>query len=64
MGMAPAEALAAALRDRELLLVLVLDNFEQVLGAATAVADLVTACPRLAVLVTSQSSSRPTGLIL
>ena len=43
MGMAPAEALAAALRDRELLLVL--DNFEQVLGAATAVADLVTACP-------------------
>ncbi len=40
------------LRDLELLLVL--DNFEQVLGAAPIVADLLDTSPRLRVLVTSR----------
>ncbi|MDP9356160.1 MAG: helix-turn-helix domain-containing protein, partial [Chloroflexota bacterium] len=48
----PAEQLASALRDRELLLVL--DNVEQVVGTALQVADLLAAAPRLTVLVTSR----------
>jgi predicted ATPase/DNA-binding CsgD family transcriptional regulator len=44
--------LQAFLRDKQLLLVL--DNFEQVLDAASQVADLLAACPRLKVLVTSR----------
>jgi predicted ATPase/class 3 adenylate cyclase len=39
-------------RDRELLIVL--DNFEQVLDAATAVAELLAVSPQLRVLVTSR----------
>ena len=35
------------------LLLLVLDNFEQVLAAATLVADILEACPSLKVLVTA-----------
>lgn len=35
--------------------VLVLDNFEQVLDAATAVSDLLAQCPRLKVLATSRA---------
>ena len=46
------ESLKAALRDGDY--VLVLDNFEQVLPAASAVADLLDACPRLKLLVTSR----------
>ncbi|HEX5504123.1 MAG TPA: helix-turn-helix domain-containing protein [Thermomicrobiales bacterium] len=53
------ETLAAALRDRELLLVL--DNCEQVLAAAPAVAALLAACPRLAVLATSRAPLRLRG---
>ncbi|HEX2032401.1 MAG TPA: adenylate/guanylate cyclase domain-containing protein [Actinomycetota bacterium] len=41
------------LRDKEL--VLVLDNFEQVVEAAPAVLELIEAAPRLKVLVTSRS---------
>jgi predicted ATPase/class 3 adenylate cyclase len=41
------------LRDRELLLVL--DNFEQVVEAATLVSDLLSGAPRLRVLVTSRA---------
>jgi predicted ATPase/class 3 adenylate cyclase len=41
------------LADRHLLLVL--DNFEQVLHAAPLVADLLAACPKLAALVTSRA---------
>ncbi|MBV9599225.1 MAG: hypothetical protein JOZ87_20470 [Chloroflexi bacterium] len=42
-----------ALRDCQLLLVL--DNFDHVLDAASLVADLLSKCPRLTVLVTSRS---------
>jgi non-specific serine/threonine protein kinase len=44
------------LRERELLLVL--DNFEHVLSAATAIAALLESCPRLRVLATSREPLR------
>jgi non-specific serine/threonine protein kinase len=47
-----AEWLTAFLREEHLLLVL--DNFEQVVEAAPLVADLVAGCPALTVLVTSR----------
>ena len=53
------EGLAAALRDRRLLLVL--DSFEQVLEAAPFVAELLAACRGLKVLVTSRSVLRLSG---
>ena len=54
------DTLADALRPRRLLLVL--DNCEHVLpGAAPAVAALLAACPRLAVLATSRGALRLTG---
>jgi predicted ATPase len=40
---------------------LVLDNFEQVLAAATIVADILEACPSLKVLVTSRAALRIYG---
>jgi predicted ATPase/transcriptional regulator with XRE-family HTH domain len=46
------ESLKASLREKHLLLLL--DNFEQVVSAAGQVADLLAACPRLKVLVTSR----------
>ncbi len=55
----PPEQLAAALRTRHLLLVL--DNFEQVVDAAPQVTTLLRACPRLTVLVTSRAVLRVTG---
>jgi predicted ATPase/serine/threonine protein kinase/DNA-binding CsgD family transcriptional regulator len=48
------EHLKAALRTRHMLLLL--DNFEHVVSAATQVADLLGACPRLKVLVTSREA--------
>ncbi len=51
-----AERLVEALRDRDLLLVL--DNFEQVVEAAPLVAGLLAACPRLTALVTSREPLR------
>ena len=48
------DQLKAALREKQVLLLL--DNFEQVVSAATQVADLLGACPRLKVLVTSREA--------
>jgi predicted ATPase/class 3 adenylate cyclase/DNA-binding NarL/FixJ family response regulator len=42
------------LHDREMLLVV--DNFEQVISAAPLLADLLAACPQLSLLVTSRSA--------
>jgi predicted ATPase/DNA-binding CsgD family transcriptional regulator len=47
------ETLEVYLRDKQLLLVL--DNFEQVLDAGSTVAGLLAACPELKVLVTSRA---------
>jgi non-specific serine/threonine protein kinase len=47
------------LRDKQLLLLL--DNFEQVLPAAPLVADLLTACPGLKVLATSRAPLHVSG---
>ncbi|MCE7987435.1 MAG: hypothetical protein DYG89_40220 [Caldilinea sp. CFX5] len=53
-GRAMQESLQEYLRDKQLLLVL--DNFEQILPAAPLVSALLAACPRLKVLVTSRAS--------
>ena len=54
MGSRPlAERLIDFLRPRQMLLVL--DNFEQVLDAAPHLAEWLAACPRLKLLVTSRS---------
>lgn len=53
------EMLLAELRDKELLLIL--DNFEQVIDAALLVKDLLIHAPRLKCLVTSRSLLRVTG---
>lgn len=51
-----AEALVGTLAGRELLLVL--DNFEHVLGAVPLLAELLAAAPRLRILVTSRAPLR------
>jgi len=48
----PLDQLKTFLRERQLLLVL--DNFEQVVRAAVYVADLLATCPKLKVIVTSR----------
>jgi non-specific serine/threonine protein kinase len=40
---------------------LILDNFEQIIGAASVVSNLLAVCPRLKVLVTSREVLRLTG---
>src|SRR2546423_4294807 len=52
----PDEQLAAGLRDSELLLLV--DNFEQVLPAAASIARLLDATPKLKILVTSRAPLR------
>lgn len=52
----PLDLLQARLRDRNMLLVL--DNFEQVMAAATGVSALLQSCSRLKVLVTSRETLR------
>jgi non-specific serine/threonine protein kinase len=49
-------SLIGALRDREVFIVL--DNFEQVIDAAPAVASVLESCPDVGVLVTSRSALR------
>lgn len=53
------DALKRRLREKELLLVL--DNFEQVLDAVPLVAELLAAAPRVVVLTTSQAALRLRG---
>ena len=53
------DVLADHLRERELLLVL--DNFEQLMGAAVMVADLLADAPRLRAIVTSREPLRIAG---
>ncbi len=53
------DAIRAHLGDRPTLIVL--DNFEQVIGAAAQVAELLRACPALHLLVTSREPLRVTG---
>ncbi len=53
------ESLVEHLRDRQLLLVL--DNFEQVLAAAPLLAELLMACPALKVLATSRAALHLSG---
>lgn len=58
-GEALEQTLGRALAERELLLVL--DNFEHLMGAAGAVADLLAAAPRIGLLVTSREPLRIGG---
>ena len=51
-GESPRDLVFEHLRDRHLLLVL--DNFEQVMSAVPLVADLLSGCPRLRMVVTSR----------
>ncbi len=50
------ELIAHDLRDKQVLLVL--DNFEQVMEAAPEISALLEACPRIKVMVTSRASLR------
>jgi len=52
-GRAAADVLEDFLRDKSLLMIL--DNFEQVLDAADLVARLLAACPKLKILATSRA---------
>ena len=53
------ETLTEYLRDKEVLLLL--DNFEQVVGAAATISGILAAAPRLSVLVTSRTPLRIAG---
>lgn len=58
-GLDPLESIAAHLRPRHFLVVV--DNLEHLLDAASQVARLVALCPRLSVLVTSRTTLRVRG---
>src|SRR5713226_906320 len=59
VGDAPLELLKAFLREQQLLLLL--DNFEQVVAAAPLVVELLTSCPKVKALVTSRMVLRVQG---
>jgi len=58
-ALSPEEQVHAALRNRHLLLLL--DNFEQVVKAAPQLASLLASCPRLRLLVTSRTALHLSG---
>jgi len=58
-GRPPVEMLKDYLRERDMLLVL--DSFEHVIGAAPQVGELLESCPRLKVLVTSREALQISG---
>ena len=58
-GWLPLEHLKALLRDKHLLLLL--DNFEQVVAVAPLLVELLQACPELKMLVTSRLRLRVSG---
>ena len=58
-GQSPHQVLRAHLQEQQRLLVL--DNFEHLLGAAQEVAGLIEACPALVVLTTSRAPLRVRG---
>jgi predicted ATPase len=51
-GQSPLDFLKIALKDK--LMLLLLDNFEQVIEAAVQAAELLAACPRLKIMITSR----------
>lgn len=53
-GQSSRDTLIASLRSKRLLLLL--DNFEQVIAAAGVIAELLAACPHLKTLITSRST--------
>jgi predicted ATPase/DNA-binding CsgD family transcriptional regulator len=55
----PIERVARSLRERQTLLVL--DNFEHLLDGAATLVELLAACPRLKLLVTSRAALRLRG---
>jgi predicted ATPase/class 3 adenylate cyclase len=58
-GQTPLQGIEEYLRPKRLLLLL--DNFEQIIEAAAVVTQLLIACPRLKVLITSRESLRLSG---
>jgi len=58
-GRPPLESVKDVLRDKQMLLLL--DNFEQVVAAAPVVAELLVSCPKVKVLVTSREVLRLRG---
>src|SRR5215470_12609820 len=59
VALPPAEQVRSALRERHLLLLL--DNFEQVVQAAPQLASLLASCPGLRLLVTSRAALHLSG---
>jgi predicted ATPase/class 3 adenylate cyclase len=55
----PATVVARAIGDRSILLLL--DNFEQVIDAGPSISSLLAVCPRLVVIVTSREGLRVRG---
>ena len=58
-GRTAMERLVDFIGERRMLLVL--DNFEQVMGAATSVSELLASCPSLTILTSSRSALRISG---